>query len=147
MNTSTIVFNQRIAFIIGTFLLLFGIGSACGVSDASAGIYKYEKDGKIYYADSVPLDAKSIVKLVRMLPDSEPRLLYPKSYYPQPEPRHYPSTGAVCWKTLQGPWECKAGKPADKIRINLDTGSGFPFGVNNSRLGHGHGKKVKHKRR
>ncbi len=57
--------------------------------------------------------------------------LYPKSYYPQPEPQHYPLTGAVCWRTKEGPWECKAGKPADQTNITIHTGGGLSFGADN----------------
>jgi len=51
--------------------------------------------------------------------------LYPPNFYPQPEPRHYSDTGAVCWQTQAGAWKCESGKPADKTEINIGTGGGF----------------------
>lgn len=100
---------------------LFGIGSACM---AHADVYKYEKNGKVYYTDSVPENVSAYIKMKNPV-DSAPRLLYPLSYYPQPEPRHFP-TGAVCWKTFTGNWECAAGRAANKIEVNVGS-SGFPI--------------------
>jgi len=63
--------------------------------------------------------------------------LYPKSYYPAPPPIHYPETGAVCWRT-EGPgtWECRAGRPADKTEINVETGGGVnPWWLYGNNLG------------
>lgn len=61
----------------------------------------------------------------------EKELMMPKSWYPQPEPKHYPETGAVCWKTETGPWECKPGRAKTEINIdnsNNETSGLFGFG-------------------
>lgn len=128
---------MKIQTIILLTIFLFAVGSACNVH---AEIYKYEHQGKVFYSDAVPDDFDYIIKL-KSLPSSKSYPLYPASYYPQPEPKHFPSTGAVCWKTLEGSWQCAAGRAANKIKVHIGS-TGFPiapgFGHHNAKHMKGH---------
>lgn len=131
---------MKIQTIILLTIFLFGVGGpGC---NAYADVYKYEQEGKTYYSNSIPADFDSLV-VFKTPSYAKSKLLYPKSYYPQPEPKHFPSTGAVCWKTLEGNWRCAAGRAANKIEVNVST-AGFPIAPG---FGHHNFKHMKsHKR-
>ena len=114
------------------FVLLFA-------SVGMAGVYKIVKDGKTYYSDVVPDVAES----VKSLRNESAAVITPAlpAYWPQPQPLHFPTTGAVCYRGWGKPWTCQSGRPANTTSTNVtvNSGGGLVGGLGYGRLGGRHG--------
>lgn len=124
------MFTQKEKYLFWSVLCM-GLGAIVLIlwsANAHAGTYKIVKDGKVFYSDTVPDGAQS-VKLLKAVPVVNDNSL--PLYWPQPSPIHYESTGAVCFRGWGEPWQCQAGRPADKTETNVtvNSGGGFPLGL------------------